>query len=124
LSKGVLAWTAYFEDKVASGGMRYSDWERSVSTLAEVVEAWAAVGGKDAVAVLEKSVVPKVFEANVKVETSDRVPQDPGRARVALAKAVAQAYAKAGAPAARWDALLAALASDPKAKAAAEAARR
>jgi hypothetical protein len=103
--------------------MRFSDWQRSVGTLAAVVEAWAAVPGKDVVAVLDRTVVTRVFAASVKVETSDRVPQDPSGARTALAKAVGAAYVKAKAPDARWSALLEALSSDPKARAAAEAAR-
>jgi predicted esterase len=122
-AKGVEAWTLYFEDKVAGSGMRFSDWQRSVGTLAAVVEAWAAVPGKDVVAVLDRTVVARVLAASVKVETSERVPQDPSAARTALAKAVATAYAKAKAPDARWNALLEALSSDPKARAAAESAR-
>ena len=94
-----------------------------MTTLAEIVQAWAALGAKDGVAVLEKSVVTKVFAANVKVDTSNRVPQDPSQALTALAKAVGAAYAKAQAPAARWEALLSSLAADTKAQAAAAAAR-
>ena len=123
LGRGVQAWTAYFEDKVMGEGMRYSDWQRSVTTLSELVAAWAALGAKDAVPTLEKSVVAKVFAANVKVETSERVAQDPSQARASLAKAVGAAYVKAQAPDAKWEALLAALAADPKARAAAEGAR-
>ena len=57
------------------------------------------------------------------VETSERVPQDPSRARVALAGALGKAYAACGADDAAWTQLLDTLADDAKAKAAAAAAR-
>lgn len=123
LAKGVAVWTGYFEDKAMGSAMRYSDWQRSISTLGALVDAWVALGAQDAVPVLDRTVVAKVFAPALKVETSERVPQDPSAARAALAKAVGAAYAKAQAPAARWEALLAALEADPKARAAAASAR-
>lgn len=121
--KAVEAWTAYFEEKVAGGTMRFSDWQRAVGTLANVVDAWSEVPSKELVAVLDRAVVARVLAVKLKVEVSDRVPQDPSTARVALAKAVGTAYAKAKAPDARWQALLDALVVDEKAQAAAAAAR-
>ena len=122
--QAVEHWTAWLEDKRSGADMRFSDWQRGVGTLAALVAGWAAVGGKDAPAVLEKSVVARVFANTPKIETSDRVPQDPSVVRTALAQAAGAAYAAAGAPAERWAALLAALEGDPKARAAAAASKR
>jgi len=124
LGGAVTAWVAYFDRKRMGETMRFSDWERSVRTLAVVVNAWAELGGGGAADVLDKTVVARAFAAPPKVETSERVPQDPGVARATLAAAVGRAYAAAKAPDARWAALLAALASDERAKAAAEAERK
>ena len=118
------AWAAFFESKRMGETMRFSDWERSLRTLAAVVGPWGDLGGAGAVDLLDKLVVARVFAAAPKVETSDRVPQDPSLARTLLAGAVAHAYAAAKAPAPKWDALLAALTSDANAKAAAEAERK
>ena len=104
--------------------MCFSDWERSLLTLAGIVSAWADLGGAGAPERLDKDVVGKLFAAPCKVQTSERVPQDPSFARSALATAVGKAYAAAKAPAARWDSLLSALSSDEKAKAAAETERK
>lgn len=117
------AWAGYFESKRMSDAMRFSDWERSAFTLARVVSAWGDLGGAGCVDVLDKLVVARVFAAGPKVETSERVPQDPGLARAELARAVGHAYAAAKAPSAKWDALLASLSADAGARAAAEAAR-
>ena len=57
------------------------------------------------------------------IQTSQRVPQDPSAQRAAMARAVAQAYKRTNAPAARWEALLAALSGDAKARSAAESLR-
>jgi hypothetical protein len=103
--------------------MRFSDWERSLLTLAGVVTAWAELGGHGAPDAIDRSVVAKIFSNPPTVEVSERVPQDPSSARSALASAIGKAYAAAKAPPARWDALLASLASDEKAKAAAEGER-
>ncbi len=104
--------------------MRFSDWERSLRTLAAVVGAWGDLGGAGSVDLLDKAVVARVFGAAPKIETSDRVPQDPSLARTLLAGAVAHAYAAAKAPGPRWDALLAALSTDANAKAAAGAEKK
>lgn len=124
LAAATKLWAAYFESKRMSDGMRFSDWERSVRTLARVVDGWADLGGAGSIDLLDKLVVARVFAAGPKVETSDRVPQDPGLARLELARAVARAYAAAKAPSPRWDALLASLAADAGAKAAAEGERK
>jgi hypothetical protein len=124
LAAATTAWVAYFDKKRMGETMRFSDWERSLLTLAAVVSAWADVGGAAAPEALEKGVVARVFQAPPKVETSERVPQDPSLARVALATSVARAYAAAKAPDARWATLLSALAADEKARAAAEAERK
>ena len=99
LERGVAAWTAYFEAKLSGSEMRFSDWTRSLGTLAAIVEAWGALGAKGAVAALEKGLVPKVLGRSTKVGTSERVPQDPSTAFVALALAVAKAYVQGGATA-------------------------
>ncbi|MFO0932698.1 MAG: hypothetical protein U1E39_08305 [Planctomycetota bacterium] len=124
LAAATTAWVAYFDRHRMGESMRFSDWERGVGTLAAIVGAWADVGGAGPPDALDKGVVARVFAAAPKVETSDRVPQDPGLARAALATAVGRAYAAGKAPDARWTALLAALASDEKAKAAAAAERK
>jgi len=95
-----------------------------VRTLAALVGAWADLGGAHAAEVLDKAVVARVFAAAPKVETSDRVPQDPSLARTELARAVARAYAAEKAPPAAWETLLASLAGDANAKAAATEERR
>ena len=120
----MAAWALYFEDKLSGEQMRFSDWQRSLGTLAALVGAWADLGGKGAVGALEKGLVPKVLGRTTKVDTSERVPQDPSRAFQALAKAVARCYAAEKAPAAAWEALLAACGSDAGAKSAVEAARK
>jgi dienelactone hydrolase len=124
LQRGVAAWVLYFEDKLTGDGMRFSDWQRSLTTLAALVGAWADLGGRGAAGALEKGLVPKVLGRTTKVDTSERVPQDPSRAFQALAKAVARCYAAEKAPAAAWEALLAACAGNAPAKAAVEAARK
>jgi dienelactone hydrolase len=121
---GARAWTAYFQDKLTGSEMRYSDWARALGTLAAVIESWAAVGAQGAVAVLEKSVIPKTVGLTTKVETSERVPQDVSGPFAAVCGAAARCYAKGQAPAAAWDTLLEAAATDPKAKSAVESARR
>jgi hypothetical protein len=60
--------------------MRFSDWERSLGTLAAIVGAWADVGGAGAPDALEKGLVARVFLAPPKVETAPR-PQDLACAR-------------------------------------------
>lgn len=124
LAAASTAWVAYFDKHRLGETMRFSDWERSLRTLAAIVGAWADVGGAGAPDALEKGVVARVFLAAPKVETSDRVPQDPSLARTALATAVGRAYAAAKAPDAKWTALLGALAADEQAKAAATAERK
>ncbi len=122
LAKGIEAWTQYYEDKVMSDGMRYSDWRRSTNVLAELVSAWAELAPADAKpGVLEKVLVQRVLQPQHKVETSQRVPQDPSATRTAMAVAIAQAYKRTNAPAARWTKLLEALANDAKALSAASA---
>jgi len=124
LAAATRTWAAWFEGKRSGASMSFSDWERGLRTLAAVVTAWATLGGAHAPEVLDKLVVARVFAAGPKVDTSDRVPQDPGVARAELARAVAKAYAAAKAPAAAWDALLASLATDANARAAAAEERK
>jgi dienelactone hydrolase len=124
LQRAVAAWVAYFEDKLSGEQMRFSDWQRSLGTLASLVGAWADLGGRDATTALEKGLVPKVLGRTTKVDTSERVPQDPSKAFQALAKAVARCYAAGKASAGAWDALLAACGQDGPSKAAVEAARK
>lgn len=124
LGKGIQAWTAYYESKLAGDGMRFSDWRRSTAVLVDLVEAWAVLAPADAQAtILAKTVVERVLAPQHEVATSERVPQDPSRTRTALAAAVGKAYARTGAAAEAWDELLAALAKDPKARSAAAALR-
>ncbi len=124
LSTATRTWAAWFEGKRQGPSMSFSDWERGLRTLSALVTAWADLGGEHAAEVLDKFVVARVFAAGPKVETSDRVPQDPSVARTELARAVARAYAVSRAPAAAWDALLASLAGDANAKAAATEERK
>jgi hypothetical protein len=124
LEKGLAAWILYFEDKQMGSGMRFSDWERSLGALTALAAAWGGCGAKGAVGPLEKGVVARVLGRTTKVETSERVPQDPGVAFRALAKAVAACFAAAKAPDAAWDALQKACGSDTKAQADVTAARK
>ncbi len=124
LATATKAWAAWFEGKRSGPSMSFSDWERGVRTLAALVSAWADLGGAHAAEVLERTVVARVFAAGPKVETSDRVPQDPSLARTELARAVARAYAAEKAPAAAWDALLGSLAGDANARGAASEERK
>ncbi len=124
LVKATTGWAAYVEGKRMAETMRFSDWERGVRTLAFVVGAWADLGGSTSSDLLDKVIVTRIFAGAPKVETSDRVPQDPGLARLELARSVARAYAGAKATPRQWDALLASLASDANAKAAAEGERK
>jgi dienelactone hydrolase len=124
LEKAIEAWTLYYESKVMSSGMRYSDWHRSSTVLAELLGAWSTLAPEDArSAPLERSVVVRVLEPQHKVETSERVPQDPSQTRAAIAAALGRAYKRTNAESGPWDKLLAALGNDEKARAAAEAAR-
>ena len=82
LAKGIEAWTAYYEDKVMGDAMRYSDWRRSTHVLAELLGAWAELAAPDAdPRCLERSVVDHVLAPEHKVQTSERVPQDPSVTR-------------------------------------------
>jgi len=124
LEKAIEAWTRYYESKVMSAGMRYSDWHRATTVLAELVQAWAALAPADAKpAALDKVLVTRVLQPQHKVQVSERVPQDPSRTRKAMAVALAQAYKRTKAPADRWERLLAALANDAQTKAAVEGLR-
>ncbi len=119
LGKGIEAWTVYYESKVSGKEMRYSDWNRSTTVLADLVAAWASLAPADAKpAVLEKVLVQRVLQPQHKVQTSSRVPQDPSATRAAMARAIAQAYQRTNAPAESWTRLLNAVAPDPKAHAA------
>ena len=124
LSTATRTWAAWFEGKRQGPSMSFSDWERGLRTLSALVTAWADLGGEHAAEVLDKFVVARVFAGGPKVETSDRVPQDPSVARSELARAVAKAYAVSRAPDGAWDALLASLAGDANAKAAATEERK
>jgi hypothetical protein len=123
LAQGIEAWTKYYESKVMGSKVRISDWERTLYTLAELVAAWHALAAPGDVAALEKTVVKRVLLPQHEVETSDRVPQDPSEARTALATKVGEAFAARNASPKSWDALLAALANDEKARGAAAALR-
>jgi len=120
LGKALGAWAQYYESKVMGEQMRYSDWHRVSTVLADLTEAWAALAPTDASpGVLEKAVVRRVLAPQHKVQTSKRVPQDPSTTRTAIARAVAQGYKRTNASGAHWSALFAALANDERARAAA-----
>ena len=126
LDRALDSWTKFFESKVpGSSPVAFSDWERSLHTLAALVESWGAlsVGAGEGKAVC-KTVVSRVLAPNHDVRTSKRVPQDPSLARTALASAIAQAFAKAKASEREWALLADAVASDPRAKASVESARK
>jgi dienelactone hydrolase len=124
VEKGIQTWTSFYEGKLAREGMCFSDWIRSTSVLAELVGAWAELAPAEAdPAVLEKVLVERVLAPHHEVATSERVPQDPSRTRVDIAKAIAMAYKKTNAPEERWSRLFEALAKAPKAKSAAESMR-
>ncbi len=125
LLRAIEQWCGYYESKLMGEQMRYSDWRRSINTLAALVRAFADLAtSESAVKRLEKNVVARVFEAKTQVETSSRVPQDPNAARKRLAAAVGAAYAVAGANDDAWARLAASLDNDPSAQAAAQSERR
>ena len=70
---------------------------------------------------LDRIVVARVFQPQHKVQTSERVPQDPSRARVAMAQAIGEAYKRTNADGALWERLVNALANDSKAQSTASA---
>ena len=124
LGKALEAWTIYYKSKVSGKGMRFSDWQRSTSVLADLLEAWATLATPASKAkVLERIVVERVLARQHEVATSERVPQDPSRTRVAMAEAIAKAYKQTAASDAAWEALLAALGNDPKAQSAVSSLR-
>jgi hypothetical protein len=122
LARAVETWTRYYEDKSGGADVHFSDWTRSLSTLAALVEAWGTLA-TDNPSLLARTVVARVLAPQHKVQTSDRVPQDPSEARTALARAVGTAFRLRKATDDQWSALLDALSNDAKARAAAEAAR-
>lgn len=125
LGKGARAWAAYFTSKLSGQRMHFSDWKRSITTLAALVEAWAGLATPDAeVDDLAGVCLDTVFGEAVEVRTSERVPQDPSAMRVALAGALGKAYKAADADDASWQRLLAALEAWPRSMRAAEAARK
>jgi dienelactone hydrolase len=123
LDKAVKAWTAFFESKVAGSEYAFSDWERIVPTLADLVSAWGTVDAGGSAADLDATVVRRVLAAGVTIQTSERVPQDPSVARAALAQAVARAYARWTAGDDLWEHLLAAVSTDERARKAATGER-
>lgn len=120
LLKAVEAWCGFLESKDLGGRkVRYSDWARAAGVLGELVEALAAIAPPETRwSALEKAVVARVLAPGWQVETSDRVPQDPGTLRRRLAAAVAATYRRLGAGPEALDALKAALAGDAAAQAA------
>lgn len=88
------AWLAWFGQKRTGDTMRFSDHERGVRTLAALVEAWADLGEAQPAAVakakesLRKAGLAGVLDAGPRVETSERVAQDPEAAKAALRAAV------------------------------------
>ena len=124
IERALEAWTKFFEDKVPAGGpVAFSDWNRALDTLTAVVEAWRAASKAGEPKAIRKTVIARVLAPNHEVRTSERVPQDPSRARTALAQAVAKAYASVETDEAYWDALLKAVAADPRATAAVQHVR-
>ena len=126
LARAVESWTQFFEGKVpASGPVAFSDWERSLNTLAALCASWgtlaADLGNAKA---LCKTVVARVLKPNHAVRTSERVPQDPSRARTALVDAVAKSFARAKASDKEWEQLARAVADHARATAAVERARK
>jgi hypothetical protein len=118
LAKGIEAWTVYFEDKEEGGKMAFSDWQRTLPTLAAIVRTWTEGAAEGDVAVLDATVVRRVLAPDVAVQTSERVPQDAMRALVDLTQAVARAYAKWGADDSVVERLREAVKAHPKARAA------
>ena len=101
--------------------MDFADWERSLGVLVPLVTTWGALAESGrSPSPLCKHVVDGVLAMGHDVRTSDRVPQDPSVLRVALAKALAAAYAKVGAGDDVKARLVEVLAADPKAQAAAQ----
>ncbi len=122
VGKALGVWAGYYESKVMGEEMRYSDWHRVSTVLADLSQAWATLAPPDAApAVLDKVVVRRVLAPQHVVRTSPRVPQDPSATRSAIACAVAEAYKRTNASAARWAALLGALGNDDRARSAAAA---
>ncbi|MDA1194522.1 MAG: dienelactone hydrolase family protein [Planctomycetota bacterium] len=124
LSRAVELWVGYYESHHMEP-LAYSDWQRSVSVLTALCEAWADLATPESKPeVLGRSVVARVLALQHEVRVSERVPQDPAAARLALATALGRAYKGAEAPDVLWDKLLEALSNDAAAKSAAEGQRR
>ncbi|MHC5009698.1 MAG: hypothetical protein ACYTG6_01975 [Planctomycetota bacterium] len=121
--RAVEAWTAFYESKLMGDGMRFSDWERIVPTLASIVASWAATPVQGDASDLDRTVVRRLLAAGHLVSTSERVPQDPSVARAALAGAVATAYAAWGADDDAWERLQDAVKDDDRARRAVAARR-
>ena len=114
-------WSDFHRGKVSGGTMDFADWERSLGVLVPLVTTWGALAESGrSPSPLCKHVVDGVLAMGHDVRTSDRVPQDPSVLRVALAKALAAAYAKVGAGDDVKARLVEVLAADPKAQAAAQ----
>ena len=97
---------------------------RATSVLIALVEAWAKLAPADrGDADLRRTVVERVLRPAHEIATSERVPQDPSRHRIQLARAVANGYVRVKADTKAWDGLLEALGNDAGARAAAAALR-
>jgi len=92
LHRAIQAWTQYYEDRVEGTKVAFSDWQRAVPTLTELIDAWAALPTPGDPRALDATVVKRVLAPGHVVDTSERVPQDPSAARKALVAAVTKAY--------------------------------
>ena len=92
LEHAVRLWTQYYEDRVMRAKVAFSDWQRAVPTLTVLVDAWASLPAPGDPRALDATVVKRVLAPRHVVDTSERVPQDPGAARRSLVAAVTKAY--------------------------------
>ena len=125
LERALGQWSDWHNDKRSGDQMAFADWTRGTRVLVALVEAWGQCASEDAdPRILERSIIAPVFEATLEVQTSPRVPQNPGTLRHALAKALGSAYQRCKASDSHWTRLLSALDGDAAARAAAEGARK
>ena len=99
LEKALTAWTVFYESKLVSERVHFSDSARVIPVLTTLADALGRLApGPTSVKVIERQIMAKVLRPAHTVRTSERVPQDPSRMREALAAAAQAVLEAADAP--------------------------
>lgn len=115
LERGIKAWAAFHEAKTTGTQMGFPDFARGMPVLIALTEAWAATADAEAdPAVLVTHIAKGVLGAEVEVQTSSRVPQDPAALLRRLAKALGDALRGAQADEGVWETVREFLAGDER----------